>query len=108
MKIFTLYIGMDKPRAQENIVRILGESFPSFTFIEGKGVFRGNLEPMMFVKVATLNSQLAIQAAENIRSALNQDSVGIEYENCYYKCTAQDPASDLKKRLKAESATLEP
>jgi hypothetical protein len=104
MKIFTLYIGMDEPGARENILRILGESFPSFTFIEGNGVFRGALEPMMFVKVATLDSLLAIQAAENIRSALKQDSVGIEYENRYYKCTAQDPATDLTKRLEAENA----
>jgi hypothetical protein len=95
---------MDEPGAMENILRILSESFPSFTFIEGKGFFRGKLEPMLFVKVATMDSRLVIRAAENIRSALKQDSVGIEYENRYYKCTAADHASELVKRLEAENA----
>ncbi|HWD92526.1 MAG TPA: hypothetical protein VG938_09265 [Verrucomicrobiae bacterium] len=105
MKIFTLYIGMNEPGAGENILRILGESFPSFTFIEGKGVFRGTLESMWFVKIATTDSRLAIRVAENIRSTLQQDSVGIEYDNRYYKCTAADPASDLAKRLEAENVS---
>ncbi|HEX4264583.1 MAG TPA: hypothetical protein VH597_09615 [Verrucomicrobiae bacterium] len=103
MKIFTLYIGMDQPGARENILRILGESFASFTFIEGKGVFRGTVEPMLFVKVATMDSRLVIRVAENIRSALKQDSVGIEYENSYYKCTAADQAADLTQRLETEN-----
>jgi hypothetical protein len=103
MKIFTLYIAMDEPGAREHIPRILSESFPSFTFIEGKGVFRGALESMLFVKVATMDWRLVIRAAENIRSTLKQDSVGIEYENSYYKCTSADQATDLAQRLEAEN-----
>lgn len=94
---------MDKPGAKESAQNILSKSFPSFTYIEGNGFFRGNLEPMLFVKVATMDSRRVIEVAENIRSALEQDSVGIEYENGYYKCTAADAASALAQKLEDEN-----
>jgi len=103
MKIFTLYIAVDKPGAKEIVQSLLSEGFPSFTFIEGKGFFRGDLESMLFVKVATTDWRRVIRVAENLRSTLQQDSVGIEYENMYYKCTATDSAGDLAKRLDSES-----
>ena len=97
MDVFTLYVGTSQPAAKETLGRILRERFESFTVISGEGYFRGEPEPMWFVRLATNDPQAVIATAEAIRAALHQDGVGIEHRGRYYRCTATDPASDLRK-----------
>ena len=104
MKVFTLYIGTKQPGAKETLLEILRKRFESFTVISGEGYFRGAAEPMWFVRLATDHPQKVLEISEEIRSALRQDGVGIEYQSRYYRCTATDPASDLAEALKREEA----
>jgi hypothetical protein len=104
MKVFTLYIGTKQPGAKKKLLEILRKRFESFTVISGEGYFRGVAEPMWFVRLATDHPQKVLEIAEEIRSALQQDGVGIEYRSRYYRCTASDPAADLARRLRLEEA----
>jgi hypothetical protein len=98
-KVLTLYIGTTKPNAKETTERIIGERFDSFTVISGDGYFKGGREPMWFVRIATDNPLLVLQTAQVLRTELEQESVGIEYESRYYRCTAADPGMELRKYL---------
>jgi hypothetical protein len=102
MKVFTLYIGTSQPGAKETLLDILRKRFESFTVISGEGYFHGTAEPMWFVRLATDEQQKILEIAEEIRSTLQQDGVGIEYRSRYYRCTEQDPASDLSAVLESE------
>jgi hypothetical protein len=106
LKVFTLYIGTTRPGARERILHILQQAFPSFTLIEGEGqgYFQGSAEPMWLVRLATETPALVLATAEKIRAALHQDDVGIEYANCFYRCTPEDRATELQKRLEEEEA----
>ena len=95
--MFTLYIGTKRDGAKSEIVRIVGEHFSSFTIIPGEGFFRGTNEPVWLVKIATEDCPRVIETAVQIRKTLDQDGVGIEYYNRYFRCTQADPASDLTK-----------
>jgi hypothetical protein len=95
--MFTLYIGTKRDGAKSEVVRIVGEHFSSFTIIPGEGFFRGTNEPVWLVKIATEDCPRVIETAEQIRKTLDQDGVGIEYCNRYYRCTQADPASALIK-----------
>jgi hypothetical protein len=99
MKVLTLYIGTSQPSAKEKVVALINQRFDSFTVISGDGYFRGKPEPMWFVRIATDKPLLVVETAEALRSALNQETVGIDFEGRYYACTAVDPASDLKQLL---------
>lgn len=77
------------------IVRIVGEQFPSFTILQGEGHFRGAAETVWVVTLATDDCPRVIEVAGKIREALNQDGVGIEFRDRYYRCTATDRASAL-------------
>jgi hypothetical protein len=96
MKVFTLYVGTSHPHARETLLAILRNRFESFTVISGEGYFRGVPEPMWFVRLGTDESEKVFAIAEEIRSALHQDALGIEYQSHYYRCTENDSASDLK------------
>lgn len=99
MKSLTLYIGTRKRNARRTIVTLLDKRFPSFTVIAGEGHFQGRREPMWFVKIATLAPLKVLEAAEEIRSALNQENVGIEYAGEYYACTEEGAPKELKRLL---------
>jgi hypothetical protein len=104
VKVFTLYVGTGQPGAKDRLLLILRNHFESFTVISGEGYFRGAAEPMWFVKVATPEHQKVFDTAEEIRSALNQDVVGIEYQNHYYRYTETDRGSALLKLLATEES----
>jgi hypothetical protein len=53
--------------------------------------------------VATNEHHKIFATANSIRVALEQDIVGIEYQNQYYKCTAEDDAQALKAFLNNET-----
>jgi hypothetical protein len=97
MKMFTLYIGTNQTDAKNEIVRIVGERFNSFTLLQGEGFFRGAAEPVWMVKIATEDCSRVIETAAEIRQTLEQDGVGIECDGCYYRCTQPDPATALSK-----------
>src|SRR5438045_2633251 len=96
MKVFTLYLGTTNPDAKDAVVKLISERFGSFTVISGEGHYHGQFEPMWFVRIATDKPLLVVETADALRSALNQEVVGIEYESRYYKCTADDPATALR------------
>ena len=96
MKVLTLYIGTSQPGAKEAVVKIIGAHFESFTVISGEGYFRGEAEPMWFVRIATDKPLQVVELAESLRKSLNQETVGIDFEGRYYPCTATDPATALK------------
>ena len=96
MKVFTLYVGTTQPEAKDTVVKLISERFGSFTVISGEGYYHGQFEPMWFVRIATDKPLLAVETADALRSALNQEVVGIEFESRYYKCTATDPATALR------------
>ena len=97
MQIFTLHIGSGQADAHAVIVGIVGSRFESFTLITATGWFRAQCEPSWLVKIATDDVAKVIEAASQVRTALQQDGVGIEHEGRYYRCTAADPASALSK-----------
>jgi hypothetical protein len=99
MKVLTLYIGTREPGAKHNVVALISQRFDSFTVISGDGYFRGKPEPMWFVRIASDKPLLVVETAEALRSALNQETVGIDFEGRYYACTAADPACGLKQIL---------
>ena len=101
MKVLTLYIGTSQPEAKDTVVKLISQRFDSFTVISGEGHFRGAVEPMWFVRIATDKSLLALETAEALRKVLNQETIGIDFEGRYYSCTAADPASDLAQILKS-------
>lgn len=59
---------------------------------------------MWFVRLATEDAGKVLDVAEEIRATLKQEGIGIEYRSRYYRCTADDPASDLSKFLDAEDS----
>ena len=99
MKVLTLYIGTSQPGAKEKVVALISQRFASFTVISGDGYFRGIPEPMWFVRIATDKPLRVVETAEALRSALKQETVGIDFEGRYYTCTAENPAANLKKIL---------
>jgi hypothetical protein len=99
LKVFTLYIGTTRPGAKDAIVRIINQRFPSFTVISGEGRFQGKTEPMWFVRIATNHPLDVLATASEIRSTLQQETVGIEYESRYYLCSEEDAASALRTLL---------
>ncbi|HXT12016.1 MAG TPA: hypothetical protein VN873_10680 [Candidatus Angelobacter sp.] len=99
MKVFTLYVGTSQPAAKALLLQILRRRFESFTVISGEGYFKGIPEPMWFVRLAADAPQIIFETAEQIRSGLNQDIVGIEYRGNYYRYTKDDPARELKSLL---------
>ena len=101
LKVLTLYVGTTRRNAKETTERIIGERFDSFTVISGEGYFNGAREPMWFVRIATENPLLVLQTAQILRTELEQESVGIEYESHYYRCTAADPGMELTKYFTA-------
>lgn len=104
MTMFALYIGNNQTDAKNQIIRIVGEQFPSFTLIQGEGFFRGTAEPVWMVKIATedCDCRLIIETAAQIRQTLDQDGVGIECDGRYYRCTQADPATALSKARQEE------
>jgi len=104
MKVFTLYVGTGRPNAKPTLLAILRKYFESFTVISGEGYFRGEAEPMWFVKVSTDEYPRIFAVANSIRIALEQETVGIEYENHYYRCTVEDEASALKAVLGSQAS----
>jgi hypothetical protein len=104
LKVFTLYIGTTRPGAKETVVRIINERFPSFTVISGEGRFQGKTEPMWFVRIATDRPLEVLETASEIRSALQQETVGIEYESRYYRCSDEDTASALRTLLLSQGS----
>lgn len=99
MKVFTLYVGTSRPNAKENLVKILRQRFDSFTVISGEGYFKGIPEPMWFVRLATDAPRIIFETAEEIKSHLDQDIVGIEYQSRYYRYAKDDPALELQSLL---------
>ena len=104
MKALTLYIGTRRRGARRTVVALMDQRFPSFTVIAGEGHFQGRSEPMWFVKIATLAPLKVLEAAEDIRAALNQENVGIEYAGEYYACTEEGPPKELKRLLGKRSS----
>jgi hypothetical protein len=102
LKTLTLYIGTRRRHARRTVVTLLDKRFPSFTVIAGEGHFQGKREPMWFVKIATLAPLKVLEAARDIRAALKQENVGIEYDGEYYSCNEDGPPKDLKRLLKAK------
>jgi|SRR3954467_10197743 hypothetical protein len=96
MKVFTLYVGTTQPEAKNTVVKLISERFGSFTVISGEGYYHGQFEPMWFVRIATDKPMLVVETADALRSTLNQEVVGIEYESRYYKCTPEDAATALR------------
>ncbi len=96
MRMFTFYIGAG---SEEQIVSVLEQWFESFTLLQGQGVFRGQREGMWLVKLASADPVRVIQAAEELRFTFGQDGVGIEYAGRYFRVTAVDAATELKKLL---------
>jgi len=99
MKVFTLYVGTSRPAAKNLLLNILRKRFESFTVISGEGYFKGIPEPMWFVRVATDVPQIIFETAEEIRGALHQDIVGIEFQSRYYRYAKENPAQELQSLL---------
>ena len=96
MKVFTLYVGTTQPEAKNTVVKLISGRFGSFTVISGEGYYHGEFEPMWFVRIATDKPLLVVETADALRSTLNQEVVGIEYESRNYKCTPEDAATALR------------
>ena len=99
MKVFTLYVGTGDPQAKETLLAILRKRFESFTVISGEGYFRGVPESMWFVRVGTEETDKVFDTAQEIRLALHQDGVGIEFQSRYYRCTESESAEELRRLL---------
>ena len=103
MRLFTLFIGTNRTDAKAVVINIVSSWFESYTLLAAEGCFRGATEPAWLVKLATDDADKVIETAAQIREALNQDGVGIEYGGRYYRCTATDLASALSSTVKTES-----
>jgi hypothetical protein len=99
MKVFTLYVGTSRLNAKELLLKILRRRFESFTVISGEGYFKGVPEPMWFVRLATEDVQTIFETAKEIKTGLNQDVIGIEYQSRYYGYGKDDPARGLSTLL---------
>lgn len=96
MKTFTLYVGARQADAKKSLLKILRRHFESFTVITGEGYFKGAAEPMWFVKLATDTPSIIFKIAEEIRTGLDQEIIGIEFQSRYYSFTKKDPATELQ------------
>lgn len=102
MRLFTLFIGTVRTDAKTVVINIVGSRFEFFTLLAAEGCFRGETEAAWLVKLATDDAGKVIETAAQIREALGQDGVGIEYAGRYYRCTATDPAAALSRTVKTE------
>jgi len=96
LEIATLFIGLSGHKypttdgAQEKVMEILSERFPSFTMTEGAGYFRGNKEKTLLVHIAIEQPQEVVAAASLIREVLQQEGVGIGFRGHYFRATESD------------------
>ncbi len=96
LEIATLFIGLSGHNhpttdgAQEKVLEMLSERFPSFTITEGAGYFRGNKEKTLLVHIATEQPQEVVAAASLIREVLHQEGVGIGFRGRYFRATESD------------------
>ena len=92
-ELLALYIGLDTPKdkdgstAKDQAIEIISARFPSFTVSDGTGFFRGEKERVLVVNIATANPQEVADCAEIVRTALNQEGVGIAFRGLYYRAT---------------------
>jgi hypothetical protein len=103
MRLFSLYVGTNQPGAKIEILRLVRERFGSFTLIQGEGFFRGVSEPVWIVKIATDDFRAVLATAAQIRAALDQDGVGIEYAGQYHRVTKDNPAAALRRLFRRQA-----
>lgn len=69
--------------------------FESFSIFEGKGCFRGKMEDILRIDIATDKTRVVMQLADELRDCLDQEGVGICHNGVYVRMTREVAANEI-------------
>jgi hypothetical protein len=103
MRLVTLYIsaGTQDQVPEARVAGIAAGYFESFTLLPGSGYYRHQRESMWVLIVATQDVGRVLALAQEYRQAFDQEAIGVEYEDRYFRCTAHTTVSDLIMKARA-------
>lgn len=102
---FTLYLGSrhDNPRLDEHdrvtAIHKITRHFDAFTLTDGKGWFGGQFEDVLVIHIATNDIAAIAELALDLRQAINQQGVGVEFAGRYLGARADNTAEELTSSL---------
>lgn len=87
-KVYRFYIGQDNVKNVVDRVTVydyIGSHFDGATFQDAKGMYKNDFEDSLVVTIATdLPVNDIINKIADLRILLQQESIGIEYNNKFY------------------------
>ena len=75
---------------RDRLVAVMAERFPSFTLMDGEGVFEGRRRPVLVVRVRSDSTDAVVATAQRLCLEFAQRFVGIETEGRYLRVYADD------------------
>lgn len=78
------------PLDRDRLVAIVEARFPSFTLINGEGVFEGRRRPVLIVRLRSDSTDAVVATAQELCIDLQQRFVGIETDGRYLRVYADD------------------
>jgi len=78
------------PLDRDRLVAVMAERFPSFTLMDGEGVFEGRRRPVLVVRVRSDSTDAVVATAQRLCLEFAQRFVGIETEGRYLRVYADD------------------
>ncbi len=78
------------PLDRDRLVAVVQERFPSFTLMDGEGVYEGRRRPVLVVRVRSDSTDAIVATAQRLCVAFAQRFVGIETEGRYLRVYADD------------------
>jgi hypothetical protein len=111
-RLLSLYIGSKNdaplmhPLDKGTLIARTAVKFKSFSLFEGKGSFRGKLEEIIRLDIATDNPREVLELAAELVDFLEQDGVGIAYQGFYVRMTREICRNEIAQRRSHHTVAL--